>query len=885
METMEQRLLFANIVVNSLADPQGFNPAITVATLGPTITLRDAANAANNTAGDDIISFDAALVASPQTIALESSLRLTDITGTTTIQGPGAKSLMLTSGTALSDFLLRIEAGATATVSGMTVRQNPAARFSRGINNLGDATLKGLAVTGWSTNATYSAGISLAIEDSAITDNHGAGSAVVAVTGTMTITNTSIGGNSAPSWSGGIGFLGTSLTIDDSTITGNSASSSASAAGGLYAGRGQVTIHNSIIAGNSHTPNSAKPVKHDIEAAGAVLSGSYNLIGDPASAGGMSDGVSGNIVGKDDGAGGRMLLPIAEVLNPLAENGGQTPTYSLASHSPAINAGSDALIPLGISTDQRGPGYARSIGSAVDMGAFESHISTTAPNDPQDGVEGSSAAFMLGSFSDESPNASWNVDVNWGDTSAHTTFTTSSEGSLGTRAHTYNDPGTFTVTVNISDALQNAQALTFTVNVSNPPVSATGGFALSANSGISTGSVTIATFTDPGGPESVDQYSASVTWGDNTGTDTTTPSIVSNANGTYSVKVSHTYATASAQPYAISVVVHHSSAPDSNIVNDTATVSPKAVVAAAVTATIKSIEGNSTGTVAVATFTDPGGAGPLSAYSATINWKDGTPASAGAITLSGGVFTVKGSHTYEDQGTYHPAIVIHRASAPDSNVVTDTAAVADAPLTGKNGVALNGVEGRLVAGTIVSFTDGNPLAPITDFKASVAWGDGITTVEKVVKDAPGKFHVVNSTHLYSRVGSFNVKATILDIGGSSTVATNIIKIVDAPLDSPGGLNLSKPVNLTFTNLTLGHFRDQDSLGVVTDFAGTIDWGDGSKSAAKFIKTGSTFNVGSFWNVQGTHKYASRKTFTVKITLHDVGTPAKNLMITTYIKVI
>ncbi|TMQ32745.1 MAG: hypothetical protein E6K70_16885, partial [Planctomycetota bacterium] len=44
--------------------------------------------------------------------------------------------------------------------------------------------------------------------------------------------------------------------------------------------------------------------------------------------------------------------------------------------------------------------------------------------------------------------------------------------------------------------------------------------------------------------------------------------------------------------------------------------------------------------VALATFTDASGPEPAANYSATIDWNDGTPASAGVVTLSGTTFTV-----------------------------------------------------------------------------------------------------------------------------------------------------------------------------------------------------------------------------------------------------
>ena len=54
-------VLAATITVNNNGDPEAFNPAVTIGTLGTTVTLRDAINAANNTPGDDVIEFAPAL--------------------------------------------------------------------------------------------------------------------------------------------------------------------------------------------------------------------------------------------------------------------------------------------------------------------------------------------------------------------------------------------------------------------------------------------------------------------------------------------------------------------------------------------------------------------------------------------------------------------------------------------------------------------------------------------------------------------------------------------------------------------------------------------------------------------------------------------------------
>ena len=60
-------------------------------------------------------------------------------------------------------------------------------------------------------------------------------------------------------------------------------------------------------------------------------------------------------------------------LGPLQNNGGLEPTDALQAGSIAIDHGNNALVPNGVTTDARGPGFLRisPVGGIVDVGAFE----------------------------------------------------------------------------------------------------------------------------------------------------------------------------------------------------------------------------------------------------------------------------------------------------------------------------------------------------------------------------------------------------------------------------------------------------------------------------------------------------------------------------------
>jgi hypothetical protein len=70
-------------------------------------------------------------------------------------------------------------------------------------------------------------------------------------------------------------------------------------------------------------------------------------------------------------AAGSQTITQDPQLGPLQDNGGYTKTLAFNIFSPAYNAGDSTLVPAGLSTDQRGPGFARVVSGQLDLGAFE----------------------------------------------------------------------------------------------------------------------------------------------------------------------------------------------------------------------------------------------------------------------------------------------------------------------------------------------------------------------------------------------------------------------------------------------------------------------------------------------------------------------------------
>jgi hypothetical protein len=168
----------------------------------------------------------------------------------------------------------------------------------------------------------------------------------------MTVTNSTLSGNSANNFGGGVALeLDTSMfVITNTTITGNSAGDG----GGIWNNSdyypGTVLIRNTISAKNSATTSP------DVN--GHVISQGHNLIGD----GTGGDGYDlTDLVGTADS-------PIDPMLGPLQDNGGPTQTMALMPGSRAIDAGDNTDAS---EWDQRGPGYPRIVNGIIDIGAFE----------------------------------------------------------------------------------------------------------------------------------------------------------------------------------------------------------------------------------------------------------------------------------------------------------------------------------------------------------------------------------------------------------------------------------------------------------------------------------------------------------------------------------
>jgi fibronectin-binding autotransporter adhesin len=374
-------------------------------------TLREALNAANTISGPNTITFAPGVTG---TITLQAALGNLNITGDTTILGPGARMLAVSgnsvnrvffisagnttiSGLTIRDGLLSapsqimatggaISNSATLTLSDCTVSNSHAAggddtgnfggpggtALGGGIYNSGTLTLSRCTLSGnglmggrggMNSNPTGTGGTGGDAQGGAIYNS--ASLSINNCTFNGNVATGGVGGNGNRAGAGGkasgaIFNLGT-LSVTATTFSGNTGAGGApgigsggpipaKGIGGIASSAGSSTLRDAISAGNTGNNGGGKDVD------GAFTSGGYNLIGSGDHSAGFTNGTNQDQVGTD-------AALVNAQLGSLQNNGGPTDTLALLSNSPAINNGD----PNAPSQDQRY--YLRS--GVPDIGAFE----------------------------------------------------------------------------------------------------------------------------------------------------------------------------------------------------------------------------------------------------------------------------------------------------------------------------------------------------------------------------------------------------------------------------------------------------------------------------------------------------------------------------------
>lgn len=396
LEPLEARQMLASDVytVTTLDDVVDANDNL--------LSLREAIDLAatdGSTTDNDIIRFDRSLFdGEVETIALEdqdgdnSAPESLLITSTLTVEGPGADLLSISGGGLTR--VVKVEAGANVTLSHLTVRDGGGTSYGGGIHSAGDLTLDHVEV---SDNIATSQGGGLRslqgnltiiastferneaelgagvyrdvpgtgvtrIEASTFTDNEafattsvhkGNGGAIYLAGNSghdVDILNSTFSNNRAVKGGAMMIYDGFSVEIVHTTITDNHANPNGMAStvntsgGGIHAqGSADITVYNSIIAGNT----SSNEYRSNMYAVNSTTAeSSHNVV--------QQNKLSTHIGGLDPTTNTVLLWTETAGLMQLGDYGGATLTHGVLQEGPAAIAGSVQVAQdYGLVGDQR----------------------------------------------------------------------------------------------------------------------------------------------------------------------------------------------------------------------------------------------------------------------------------------------------------------------------------------------------------------------------------------------------------------------------------------------------------------------------------------------------------------------------------------------------
>ena len=360
------------------------------------------------------------------------------------------------------------------------------------------------------------------------------------------------------------------------------------------------------------------------------------------------------------------------------------------------------------------------------------------------------------------------------------------------------------------------------------------GVTIDATVGQPLNNVLVATFTDSDLGNAPADFSAMINWGDGTGSSTglIQPSgpnsynilgtHIYSANGTHTINVALTDNGGTGTTLISGVRINvTSTGPVSS--TPSPIVSSANVTAAPLTAmgaTVRGIEGNAlvnplTGSapVLVATFMDTG-TPALTGYTATIDWGDGST-STGTITPStpftpnGVVYSITGSHTYAETGTYAVNVSITNTATGAKAIASGQAVIADAALAPSGTQpTVSTTEDVSLSGVVGSFTDADSKAPVTDFTyVTIDWGDGTPDSVGTISQpgGTGAAFLVSGTHTYEDagvnggIGHYPITINLHDVDGSTTTISNTANVVDVALVVTGKLNPASDSGISNTD--------------------------------------------------------------------------------------
>ena len=441
--------------------------------------------------------------------------------------------------------------------------------------------------------------------------------------------------------------------------------------------------------------------------------------------------------------------------------------------------------------------------------------------------------------------------IDWGDGTSTLGTISGSGGSFTVDgSHTYTTGGNDMLSVTVADNEPGTATATGTASAS---INLGGQMVFTSATEGTAGPATppIATFSDSTLTDTASSFTASIDWGDGVSTECS----VGGGGGLFTVVGGQSYTDEGSDVVAATITRTADQA--SSTTSGPVSVAEGDSFAGQGTTIAANLD--ETFTATVATFTDPDTVTSASDLTATVNWGDGTTTD-GTVSGSNGSFTVSGSHAYTAGGQDTVTVsLLDDTPGTASGTATSTATVT--ALSGQMALAA-ATEGTTLPNStaVATFSDSNGTDTAGSFTATIDWGDGVTTAGTVVGSA-GSF-TVEGGHTYADEGSDPAAVTLTRTADQlQATATGNIAVAEGDNFTPQGTSFTVDVNQAFSG-TVATFTDTDTANGASDFAATVDWGDGTTT------TGTVSGSNGAFTVSGSHTYTAGGQDTVQVTLAD-----------------
>ncbi len=393
-----------------------------------------------------------------------------------------------------------------------------------------------------------------------------------------------------------------------------------------------------------------------------------------------------------------------------------------------------------------------------------------------------------------------------------------------------------------------------TVNVTKLAIAPLGTAAtISGTEGRALNNVVVCSFTEADLANWTAFFTATINWGDST---TTAGTITPNGTGGFQVTGSHTYAasgtytvdvtltdqntsgTATVGGATINVTSNGpvSSTPSPIVSSADVGAAPLAAMGATVTGTAGEILSSTVfDDVLVATFMDAGTAGSPAAYTASINWGNGTTTAATRITAqgtaSGEVFSVFGSTVYPTKGVYPITVAITKTASGATAIASGQAVIAANvvafPLTVTGKLNPSSDSGASNTDDITNVVQPNfigttnlPDATISLYATASGLAAPALLIGTGVSDASGAWGITSTEPLPN--GAYAITAIAVDATGHTVSTTTIV--ANLVIDTVGPKVTSVQANRVKGQIVIGiqDFGGLNNAGVGLNLATLID---------------------------------------------------------------